>query len=170
MFVAACQQDGKKSATTGGPAADADPHWVIQQSPRAKVALVYVHGVTGYMVGTWTASNGKTFFDLVNENPATKGKADAFVFGFPSFLLTAGSFDIREAANRLHLQLKTQGVLDYPAIVFVAHSMGGLVVMKELLTNRDVLAKVPVVVFYATPMEGSLSAEVGTRFAQQRAR
>ena len=112
MFVAACQQDCKKSATSGGPAAstaDPDPHWVIQQSPRAKVALVYVHGVTGDMVGTWTASNGKTFFDLVNENPATKGKADAFVFGFPSFLFTAGSFDIREAANRLHLQLKTPG-------------------------------------------------------------
>jgi hypothetical protein len=58
------------------------------------------------------------------------------VFGFPSYFLKAGSFDIREAANRLHLQLKTQGVLDYPAIVFVAHSMGGLVVMRELLTNR----------------------------------
>ena len=171
-LLTACHNDKQPSNTTGGPAAsaaDPDPHWVIQQSPRAKVALVYVHGVTGDMVGTWTASNGKTFFDLVNENPATKGKADAFVFGFPSFLLTAGSFDIREAANRLHLQLKTQGVLDYPAVVFVAHSMGGLVVMKELLTNRDVLAKVPVVVFYATPMEGSLIAEVGKEFSPNSA-
>jgi hypothetical protein len=170
--LTACHQDSKKSDASGGSGgtpADPDPHWVIQQSPRAKVALVYVHGVTGDMVDTWTASNGKTFFDLVNENPATKGKADAFVFGFPSFLLTAGSFDIREAANRLHLQLKTQGVLDYPAVVFVAHSMGGLVVMKELLTNREVLAKVPVVVFYATPMEGSLIAEVGKEFSPNSA-
>ena len=149
--------------------ADPDPHWVVRQSPRAKVALVYVHGVTGDMVGTWTASNGKTFFDLVNENDATKGKADAFVFGFPSYLFRAGSFDIREAANRLHLQLKTQGLLDYPAIVFVAHSMGGLVVMRELLTNRDILPKVPVVVFYATPMEGALIAAIGKEFSPNSA-
>ena len=26
---------------------DPDPHWVIQQKPPAKVALVFVHGVTG---------------------------------------------------------------------------------------------------------------------------
>ena len=83
------------------------------------------------------------------------------MFGFPSYLFRAGSFDIREAANRLHLELKTQAVLDDPAIVFVAHSMGGLVVMRELLTNRDILPKVPVVVFYATPMEGPLMAAIG---------
>jgi hypothetical protein len=158
-----------KTTDSGTPTADPDPHWVIQQTPRAKVALVYVHGVTGDMVGTWTASNGKTFFDLVNENEATKGKADAFVYGFPSYLFKSGSFDIREAANRLHLQLKTQGVLDYPAIVFVAHSMGGLVVMRELLTNRDLLPKVPVVVFYATPMEGALIAAIGQEFSPNSA-
>jgi len=160
-------QDGSAGVTI--PASDPDPRWVVRQTPPAKVALVYVHGVTGDMVGTWTASNGKTFFDLVNENPKTKGKADAFVFGFPSYIFKAGSFDIREAANRLHLQLKTNGVLDYPAIVFVAHSMGGLVVMRELLTNRDVLPKVPVVVFYATPMEGSLLAAVGKEFSPNSA-
>ena len=162
--LTACQRDKQTSDVS-----DPDPHWVVRQSPRAKVALVYVHGVTGDMVGTWTASNGKTFFDLVNENDATKGKADAFVFGFPSYFFRAGSFDIREAANRLHLQLKTQGVLDYPAIVFVAHSMGGLVVMRELLTNRDVLPKVPVVVFYATPMEGALIAALGKEFSPNSA-
>jgi len=169
-FLSACRHDTQKSEVSGTSGnSNPDPHWVVQQKPRAKVALVYVHGVTGDMVGTWTASNGKTFFELVNENDATRGKADAFVFGFPSYLFKAGSFDIREAANRLHLQLKTQGVLDYPAIVFVAHSMGGLVVMRELLTNRDILPKVPVVVFYATPMEGSLIAALGREFSPNSA-
>jgi hypothetical protein len=83
-FLTACP-DRHESEVGGNPGnSNPDPHWVVQQKPRAKVALVYVHGVTGDMVGTWTASNGRTFFDLVNENPATKGKADAFVFGFPS--------------------------------------------------------------------------------------
>ncbi|MCG3201211.1 MAG: hypothetical protein NFCOHLIN_01077 [Gammaproteobacteria bacterium] len=148
---------------------DPDPHWVVQQEPPAKLALVYVHGVFGDMVDTWTASNGKTFFGLVDENPNTKGKADAFVFGFPSFLLKGGSFDIREAANRLHERLQYHGILNYPAVVFVAHSMGGLVVMRELLTHRDILGKVPVVVFYATPQEGAKIALIGQMFAPNTA-
>lgn len=150
-------------------AADPDPHWVVQQNPPAKLAIVYVHGVTGDMVGTWTASNGKTFFALVNENDFVKGRADAFVYGFPSYLLKQGSFDIREAANRLHEKLKYHRVLDYPAIVFVAHSMGGLVVMRELIANPDVRPKVPVVVFFATPQEGAQIATIGAKLSPNTA-
>jgi pimeloyl-ACP methyl ester carboxylesterase len=148
---------------------DPDPHWVVQQRPPAKVALVYVHGVIGDMVGTWTSANGKKFFDLVNENESLKGQADAFVYGFPSYLFKGGSFDIQQAANKLHERLEYHQVLKYPAVVFVAHSMGGLVVMRELLTHREVLEKVPVVMFYATPMEGSLIAEIGRRFSPNSA-
>jgi pimeloyl-ACP methyl ester carboxylesterase len=150
-----CGMSQKPRSPPVGSTTDPDPHWVVQQKPQAKVALVYVHGIIGDMIGTWTAPNGKTFFDLVNENASTKGKADAFVFGFPSYILKAGSFDIREAANRLHERLESSGILSYPAVVFVAHSMGGLVVLRELMTHREVLEKVPVAVFYATPQEGS---------------
>ena len=84
-FLTACQNDKQTSGISGDAGSatgDPDPHWVVRQSPRAKVALVYVHGVTGDMVGTWTASNGKTFFDLVNENPATKGRPMPSCSGF----------------------------------------------------------------------------------------
>ena len=121
------------------------------------------------MVGTWTADNGKKFFDLVNENDQLKGKADAFVYGFPSYLFKSGSFDIQQAANRLHERLEYHHVLNYRSVVFVAHSMGGLVVMRELLTHHDILDRVPVVVFYATPMEGSLVAAVGKEFSPNSA-
>ena len=121
------------------------------------------------MIGTWTNANGKTFFDLVNENDQLKGKADAFVYGFPSYLFKGGSFDIQQAANRLHERLEYAQVMNYPAVVFVAHSMGGLVVMRELLTHHEILGRVPVVVFYATPMEGSLIAELGQEFSPNSA-
>jgi pimeloyl-ACP methyl ester carboxylesterase len=148
---------------------DPDPHWVIQQKPPAKVALVFVHGVTGDMIETWTAGNGKTFWGLVDENDELKGKTDAFVFGFPSYVFKPGSFDIQEAANRLHERIKYGKVLDYPAVVFVAHSMGGLVVLRELLTHPEIREKVPVVMFYATPMEGALIAAVGKEFSPNSA-
>ena len=150
-------------------AGDPDPHWVLQQKPPAKVALVYVHGVIGDMIGTWTAPNGATFWGLVDQNDALKGKTDAFVYGFPSYLFKPGSFNIQQAADRLHERLQYHQVFNYPAIVFVAHSMGGLIVMRELLTHHEELSKVPVVMFYATPMEGSLIAEVGKEFSPNSA-
>ncbi len=148
---------------------DPDPHWVIQQKPPAKVALVFVHGVTGDMIGTWTAGNGKTFWDLVNENDQLKGKTDSFVFGFPSYLFRSGSFDIQQAANRLHERITYRKVFEYPAVVFVAHSMGGLVVLRELLTHPEIRDRLPVVMFYATPMEGSLIAAIGQEFSPNTA-
>lgn len=152
-----------------GQVDDSNPHWVLQQTPPAKVALVFVHGVTGDMIGTWTAANGKKFWELVDENDQLKAKTDAFAYGFPSYTFKSGSFDIQEAANRLHDRLEYHQVLNYPAIVFVAHSMGGLVVMRELLTHHEILSKVPVVMFYATPMEGSLVAEIFKRFSPNSA-
>lgn len=168
LLLVACHK-----APTVSPAGqvydDPDPKWMLHQKPPAKVALVFVHGVTGDMTGTWTASNGRTFWGLVDENEQLSGQTDAFVFGFPSYVLKGGSFDIDQAANRLHQRLKYGGVLNYPAVVFVAHSMGGLVVMRELLTHREILDKVPVVVFYATPMEGSMVADVGKVFSPNTA-
>jgi hypothetical protein len=121
------------------------------------------------MIGTWTAPNGKRFWELVDENDQLKGKTDDFVYGFPSYFAKPGSFNIQEAANRLHERLEYHQVLNYPAVVFVAHSMGGLVVMRELLTHREILPKVPVVMFYATPMEGALIAEIGKEFSPNSA-
>jgi hypothetical protein len=167
LLLAGCP----KKSSPPAPQADVDPEpqWMLRQKPPAKVALVFVHGVTGDMVGTWTATNGRKFWDLVDENPSLSKRTDAFVFGFPSYFLKGGSFDIDQAANRLHQRIKDGGVLDYPAVVFVAHSMGGLVVMRELLTHREILDKVPVVMFYATPMEGSLAADVGKYFSPNTA-
>jgi hypothetical protein len=167
--LAACNPKVPAPANGKPTSADPDPHWVIQQKPPAKVALVFVHGVTGDMIGTWTATNGSKFWDLVDQNVLLKGKTDAFVYGFPSYLFRSGSFDIQQAANRLHERLQYHQILNYSVIVFVAHSMGGLVVMRELVTHHEELDKVPVVMFYATPMEGSLIAEIGKEFSPNSA-
>lgn len=180
LFVATLSGCSKATTTPSAPPPsaspqietdpnDPNPRWVVLQKPPAKVALVFVHGVTGDMIKTWTADNGKTFWDLVNQNEQLKGRTDEFVFGFPSYLLKSGSFNTQEAANRLHERIKYSGVLNYPAVVFVAHSMGGLVVLRELITNADIRKKVPVVMFFATPMEGSVIAAVGKEFSPNSA-
>lgn len=149
VLASACvKEDLSETNTT-------DPRWVVQKTPKSKVAVVFVHGIFGDTLGTWTRKNKKTLFEYLAETPDVGPKLDMFAFGFTSNMITPGSFDIQEAANKLHESLKFYQVLDYPAIVYVTHSMGGLVVLQHLLTRREQLEKVPLIVFYATPQEGS---------------
>ena len=46
-------------------------------------------------------------------------------------------------------------------VVFVAHSMGGLIVQRLLLTHHDLAPKVRFIYFLSTPQEGSAIARLG---------
>ena len=136
------------------------PRWVYQNKPPAKVALVFVHGIFGDTIGTWTHPSGTTFFDILRKDPKLESTVDMFAFGYTSEMFKGGSLDIQEAANKLNEHLKYHQVSDYPAVVFVAHSMGGLVVMRHLLAHREQLAKVPIMVLFGTPQEGAQIASI----------
>src|SRR5690606_23715480 len=65
------------------------------------------------------------------------------------------TFGIDEAAATLHARLETAGVLEYPAVVFINHSMGGLVVMQLLTDHPEMLSQVPAVVLFGSPQSGA---------------
>jgi pimeloyl-ACP methyl ester carboxylesterase len=146
-----------------------DPQWVAQHSPRAQVAVVFVHGIFGDTLETWTNSRKETFFDFLMKEPDVGPKVDMFAFGFRSNMFKGGSFDIQGAANRLHESLKYHKVVEYPAVVYVAHSMGGLVVIQHLLTQRALIEKTRALVFFATPQEGAQIAMIANRVANNPA-
>lgn len=148
LLLAGCGSDNTAANTT-------DPHWVKQANPPSKVAVVFVHGIFGDTDGTWTNANGQTFFQLLRSAPVIGNQVDVFAFGFTSNALKGGSLDIREAANMLEQSLQYNGVWNYPKVIFVAHSMGGLIVMREMIDNPARRDKVPLMMFYATPQEGS---------------
>lgn len=148
LFTAGCGSDNTAANTT-------DPHWVKRSSPNEKVAVVFVHGLFGDTDGTWTNPNGQSFFKLLEAAPGIGRQIDIFAFGFTSNALKSGSLDIREAANMLEQSLQYNGVWDYSTVVFVGHSMGGLIIMREIIDNPAHRDKVPLMVFYAVPQEGS---------------
>jgi len=57
-------------------------------------------------------------------------------------------------------RLASDGVLDYQNIIFLSHSMGGLIVREFMLQNREVAKRVKFAYFYATPTEGSQTARL----------
>ena len=148
VITAGCGSDNTAANTT-------DPHWVQQARPHNKVAVVFVHGLFGDTDGTWTNANGQSFFKLLKTAPGIGNQLDVFAFGFTSHAFKGGSLDIREAANMLEQSLQYNGVWDYPTVVFVAHSMGGLIVMREMVDSPAHRENVPLMMFYAVPQEGS---------------
>lgn len=147
-LLAGCGTDNTAANTT-------DPHWVDQAKPPSKVAVVFVHGLFGDTDTTWANANGQDFFKLLKAEPGIGDRLDVFAFGYTSNKLEGGSLDIREAANMLEQSLQYHGVWNYQTVVFVAHSMGGLVALKEMIDNPAHREKVPLIMLYATPQEGS---------------
>jgi pimeloyl-ACP methyl ester carboxylesterase len=159
---------GLSGCTRTGEINSTDPQWVPSEpATRAKIAVVFAHGIFGDTLGTWQSDKNKSFFGYLKEAPGVGDKLDTFAFGFTSTMLkgsAGGSLDIREAANKMHETLRYYKVLDYDAIVFVAHSMGGLVVLRELINHPELKAKVPLIALYATPQEGAEIARIGDMF------
>src|SRR5262245_24881035 len=96
VVLAACSGSHSPSTSLDTPK-PTDPQWVHQKNPHAKVALVFIHGIFGDTLGTWTSSNGTRFFDLVDKDPDLGPKVDSFAFGYTSKMIGSGSFSIQEA-------------------------------------------------------------------------
>jgi WD40 repeat protein len=74
------------------------------------------------------------------------------------------NLSISNVADQLGLLLQGQKYTGYERIIFIAHSMGGLVVRNMLLKNRDLAQKVPLIMFLATPSAGSWIANYAVAF------
>lgn len=169
LVVASCSQKAPPvpASATATPNTS-DPQWVKQHSPHAQLAVVFVHGIFGDTLGTWS-SDRTSFFKLLEDDPQIGPKVDLFAFGFTSHMFRGGSLAIDEAANLLYARLDNEGVLKYPAIVFIDHSMGGLVTLRMLNQRSDVRALTPDIVLFATPQTGAQVTQIARHVANNPA-
>ena len=65
---------------------------------------------------------------------------------------------IDELAENLRLILDSEGIRSGPELIFVVHSMGGLVTRALLTKYRDIAQRVKLIYFFATPTTGSEQA------------
>lgn len=170
LCLGGCGKKEEPSIPTSGSIAvnSEAPHWIYRDEAKpSRVAVVFIHGIFGSTTGTWTNPNGVTFFKLLKDNPKVGGAVDVYAFGFESKMFSGGegSLDVREAANVLKMYLSKAEVLSYDTVVFVGHSMGGLVILRYLASNlpsnADMAAKIPLVVLFGAPQEGADLASIG---------
>lgn len=141
------------------------PGYVLKRpAPRA---LVFVHGLGGDGRTSWTnARTGNYWPAAVADDPAL-ASFDVYVYEYPTNP-TGNCLSVTDVANDLRLRLLNDRVVDdHVQIVFVAHSMGGLIVRTLLLRNREsITPKVPAVLFYGTPSAGASKANLGSLFTR----
>jgi pimeloyl-ACP methyl ester carboxylesterase len=126
--------------------------------------IVFVHGIFGNANETWKCDRtGVSWPKLILSDDAFKD-ADVYVAAYrtPYF---GNAMTIDEVVNSLSSRFVADQVFGHREVVFVCHSLGGLVVQRFLLTFRELASQVPFIYFFSTPETGSQLAKVGHLFS-----
>ncbi|CAJ0916286.1 unnamed protein product, partial [Mesorhabditis belari] len=131
------------------------------------VDIVLIHGLCGSILYTWRQKDDRTklisecwpkdWLPLdINDSMRILG------VNYPSYLLhSSGAVDsLPQRAERFVKQLSSAGIGSRP-VVFICHSMGGLLAKKMLLDSEELRKNTVGVLFIATPHRGSPIAEWG---------
>ncbi|MEH7148381.1 alpha/beta fold hydrolase [Priestia megaterium] len=121
------------------------------------IAVVFVHGLDGHPFNTWKKDDlSKCLPELLGLDTALKG-FDFYTYGYKTGL-TMPQYDFPEIAELLYADIQAQ--LPDRNIVFVAHSMGGLVVQQYIINlyekfDSENLKKVKGAIYLSVPFQGA---------------
>ncbi|KIV92177.1 polyubiquitin [Exophiala mesophila] len=141
------------------------PPELPSNTQESSVDIIAVHGLNGKARGTWKdVETGRLW--LEDFLPEAMPNARIMTFGYDSSLLLsrskAGIEDFAlDLLNRIWMLRQTQKTKARP-LIFVAHSLGGVVVKKALILSHenshyygDIVASTAGIIFLGTPHRGS---------------
>jgi triacylglycerol esterase/lipase EstA (alpha/beta hydrolase family) len=142
----------------------------VYSSPTSELDVVFVHGLDGDPVKTWSSGSEESFWPrwLADDNPA----AAVWCVGFEaSASRWRGSpMGVLDRATNLLALLQTNGIGKRP-LCLIGHSLGGLMA-KEILFQaaaiapdyQELAAQARGVVFLGTPHDGASIARIAKHF------
>ena len=119
--------------------------------------IVFVHGIHGDRE-TWRAPNGAYWPQMIETDPHFQ-LSDVVVAEYPT-PARSGQYSTEQLAQILFDGLKKKGVWEHKEVIFLAHSLGGLLTEEMLLSHPVEAARVPFIVSYSTPHQGSFVASL----------
>jgi hypothetical protein len=159
---------GKKQLSTPFP----DGVEVLHDCPDAAVDICFVHGLTGNRDSTWTAYGQSTPWPKTLLPPRLNN-ARILTYGYDAYMVrktVAGANRLLNHATNLLNDLTTDRAYCNASsrpLIFVTHSLGGLVCKEAILLSRnnpephlrDVFHCTRGIVFMGTPHKGSWMAD-----------
>jgi len=115
--------------------------------------IIFVHGIMGDAVDTWTSKNTNAYWPALLAKDHAFDGADIYVYSYPTGMWAKLSID--ELAEHMRANFTASGVSAYKRIIFLSHSMGGLVTRAYLLKNKEVAANTSFAYFFSTPTTGT---------------
>lgn len=126
----------------------------LRTTEKSRTAILFIHGYSGHTTETWGA-----FPNFLLGHVPLQGW-DAYAFGYPTNLtpdvlrgIWSASPDLETLAAKLQTELDMDPLQRYERVVFVAHSMGGLVVQKAMLAE-EVADRCHAILLFGTPSGG----------------
>ncbi len=170
VFVAAisgCSRDPtpipvKPTLSSDSEESENSPRY-IRKKDQNRGVIIFMHGFTGDSTETWTNAETGAYWPELLSRDSTFDGLDIYVFEYPTSLFSE-SFSIDEIAERVRLFLDADQVSTHQELIFLTHSMGG-VVTRAYLNKYDAIAeKVSLVYFFSTPTTGSHMANLANVF------
>lgn len=132
----------------------------------ARRVIIFVHGLAGDGHGSWTAENKAYWPAIVAADPQLAG-FDVYVYQYDTnpFNSCMSIEDLRVQARR---RLIDDGLTrDYDEIVWVAHSMGGIVTREVILLEPELANKTRMIYLFGTPTNGAEKADLLAPFLRR---
>ena len=111
--------------------------WI--REPRAELAIIFVHGILSDGDACWRHPNGTYWPELIAAEPSLES-AGVYVFTYKTGL-NSGSYRLGDVVDALKEQLRLDGVTGCRQWLFVAHSMGGIVVRRLIVSRATALTQ-----------------------------
>lgn len=105
----------------------------VRKGRAGDAAVVFVHGVLSSGETCWRHLNGTYWPELLACDPALDGFS-LYVFTYRTGFFS-GSYRLADAVDALKEHMRLDGVFERKRVVFVCHSMGGIVVRKFLVSR-----------------------------------
>lgn len=112
--------------------------WIRQTN--SKSAIVFIHGILSSSETCWkNETTGAYWPDMVSDADRTADGPSVYVADYHTSL-DAGTYSVDDAAEAVFEETRLAGALVKETIVFVCHSMGGLVARRMLVHKRRYFA------------------------------
>lgn len=132
-----------------------DSQWIKAKAKPDSPAIVFVHGIMSDGGSCWTNKKAKAYWPRLAANEFADFGVYVFSYHSKAF---SGRYQVTDAADALWDDLTRQGILQSRIVVFVCHSMGGIVTRRLLVQRQgDLAGPGPVIGLFlvASPSAGS---------------
>jgi len=135
-----------------------------RKGPYKDRVVVFVHGIFGDADSTWRYSPTVYWPRLLLADETFEG-SDVYVANYSSPYF-GNTMNLDEVVTNLNNRFVSDQVFSkHREVVFVCHSLGGLVVQRLLETFRQYAAQVPFIYFFSTPETGAQIANLASVFS-----